>query len=67
VTSLPPSARQALAGSKRLVMDFEMSYDSQGRLDVLTYPDSGGSYRFKADYDYFGHVNAAIIRAASFR
>jgi RHS repeat-associated protein len=32
--------------------DFNLSYDAQGRLDVLTYPDSGSGYHFKVDYDY---------------
>ena len=40
--------------------DYDLSYDSEGRLDVLTYPVSSSGYRFKADYDYdsWGYVTA---------
>jgi RHS repeat-associated protein len=39
---------------------FNMSYDSFGRLNVLTYPTSTSGYRFKADYDYdaYGQLSA---------
>jgi len=38
---------------------FNMSYDSQARLDVLSYPTVGG-YTFQVDYDYdsYGHLSA---------
>ena len=38
---------------------FNMSYDNQARLDVLSYPTVGG-YTFQVDYDYdsYGHLSA---------
>jgi YD repeat-containing protein len=54
----PTQIRRTIEGT---AYDFDMTYDGQGRLDVLTYPSSSGSNPFKVDYDYdyFGHMNAA--------
>jgi RHS repeat-associated protein len=53
----PTLIRRTLDGT---AYDFDLTFDGQGRLDVLTYPDISG-YRFKIDYDYdyFGHMNVA--------
>jgi RHS repeat-associated protein len=41
---------------------FDLDYDGQGRLDVLTYPESSPSYRFKVDYDFDSFGNLVVAK-----
>jgi YD repeat-containing protein len=55
---LPTQVRNTLDA---VSYDYDLSYDGQARLDVLTYPTSTSGYRFKVDYDYdaYGHLTLA--------
>ncbi|HEY5569057.1 MAG TPA: RHS repeat-associated core domain-containing protein [Gammaproteobacteria bacterium] len=55
---LPTQIRYTLDGTNYF---YNMTYDGQARLNVLTYPTSTSSYRFKVDYDYdiWGNMTVA--------
>src|SRR5204862_6598509 len=55
----PTQIRQTLDGTP---YDFDLAYDTLGRLDVLTYPTSSASYRFKVDYDYDSWGNLTVAK-----
>jgi len=46
---LATQVRHVVDGS---TYDYDLTYDAQARVDVLTYPTSTSSYRFKVDQDY---------------
>ena len=55
----PTLIRYTLDGTQ---YNFDLSYDLQARLDVLTYPTSTSGYRFKVDYDYDGWGNLTVAK-----
>src|SRR6185503_2921166 len=57
----PTLIRRTLDGT---AYDFNMSYDAEGRLNVLTYPESSPGFRYAAQY-FYNFSQPTQIRDAS--